>query len=388
MARVEESVRGLVRAELCGPEPEKLLNACLAENLPLIRPESLDRWTLRLGVYEGDLPRLEALAANCGCELRILSRRGGSSARIVLRRRFGLLISALAMLALLLVSSLFVWEIRLVGAEELSRGELLRELEESGLAVGCFWPRLDADALRDRMLLREPKLAWLAVNIRGSTAEVRLLRRADKPEIWVESKAADLRAGRAGVVRSLSVRSGQPLVRPGQAVTEGEILVSGTVDSITAEPRALRAQGEVRADTWYELTALCPPAQQKESTGAGRRERFALKIGGKRINFYQNAGKTIDGCDKIVHEYTLGIEGLFRLPLCLVCEELRPYRSGGAVCAPGEELGQRLLASLAEQIEGEIVSSGLSETGIDGMTVVTLWAQCRENIARSADLTP
>ena len=61
MARVEENIRGLVRAELRGPEPEKLLNACLAENLPLIRPESVDRWTLHLGVFEGDLPRLEAM---------------------------------------------------------------------------------------------------------------------------------------------------------------------------------------------------------------------------------------------------------------------------------------------------------------------------------------
>ena len=38
MARVEETVRGLVRAEISGPEPEKLLNACLAENLPRGKP--------------------------------------------------------------------------------------------------------------------------------------------------------------------------------------------------------------------------------------------------------------------------------------------------------------------------------------------------------------
>ncbi len=183
------------------------------------------------------------------------------------------------------------------------------------------------------------------------------------------------------------MRSGQALVQPGRAVTEGETLVSGTVPSLTAEPRSLRAQGEVWADTWYELTALCPPARAKQSADRGRRGRLALKIGGKRINFYQNAGKTIDGCDKIVHEYNLGIEGLFRLPLGLVWEELRPYRASGVACGSGEETGQRLLASLVEQIEGEIVSAGLSMAELDGMTVVTLRAQCRENIARSVELT-
>ena len=388
MARVEENIRGLVRAEIRGPEPEKLLNACLAENLPLIRPESVDRWTLRLGVYEGDLQRLEELAARCGCELRLLSRRGGSRVGKLLLRRSGLLLAAFAALALLLSASLFVWEIRPVGAEEISRGELLRALEESGLRIGCFWPTLDADALRDRMLLREPRLAWLAVNIHGSVAEVRLLPRAEKPEIPQDGGAADLRACRAGVVRNVSARSGQVLVQPGQAVTAGELLVSGSVESITAAPRRVRAQGEVWAATWYELTALCPPPQGKESGKAGARGRLALKIGGKRINFYQNGGKTIDGCDKIVHEYNLGIEGLFRLPLSIVREELRPYRVKELSRDPAEEIGQRMLASLAEHIEGEIVSSSLSTAQVDGMTVVTLRAQCREDIAQTVDITP
>ena len=242
--------------------------------------------------------------------------------------------------------------------------------------------------LRDRVLLHEPRLAWLAVNIHGSVAEVRLLPRAEKPEMLQESGAADLRACHAGLVRHISARSGQVLAQPGRAVTEGEVLISGTVESITAAPRQVRAQGEVWADTWYELTAVCPPPQGKESAGAGLRGRFALKIGGKRINFYQNGGKTIDGCDKIVHEYNLGIEGLFRLPLGFVWEELRPYRTSEISRDPGEELGQRLLASLDEHIEGEIVSSGLSAAEVDGMTVVTLRAQCRENIAQTVDIIP
>lgn len=387
MAKLEERIRGLVVAELSGPEPEKLLNACLRENLPLTEPESVDRWTLRLGVFERDLPRLEALAAQCGCEVRRLAQRGGSRNRRLLRRRLGLLLMSGLLIALLFVSSLCVWEIRLVGAEGLSRGELLRELADCGLASGCFWPSLDVDALRDRMLLRDGRLAWLTVNIHGSVAEVRLLPRAEKPELRQESAPADLCAAHTGVVRRLSVLAGQPKVQPGAAVTEGEILVSGSVESITAAPRSVRAQGEVWADTWYELTALCPAGHGKESAGSGGRGRLALKIGGKRINFYQNSGKTIDGCDKIMHEYNLGIEGLFRLPVSLVWEELRPYRASEPRPLSGEAIGQRMIAALDEQIEGEILSQSLTVAEKDGMVFVTLRAQCRENIARVVDIT-
>ena len=57
--RLEERIRGTVRVEICGAELETLLNACLAEELPLLAPESLDVHTLRLRVWERDLPRLE-----------------------------------------------------------------------------------------------------------------------------------------------------------------------------------------------------------------------------------------------------------------------------------------------------------------------------------------
>lgn len=384
---IEERIRGLVRAEISCPEPEELLNACLTEDLPILQPRRQDLWTLRLCVYERDYPRLAALVLKRGGELRLLSQRGGSRDRRLLRRRLGLLIGGAALLACLLVSSLFVWEIRLEGAEDLSRGELLRKLEDCGLRTGSFTPAVDVEALCDRMLLSEPRLVWMTVNFRGSVAEVRLLRRVERTEIRAETAPADLRASRTGIIRRVSVLSGQPAVQPGEAVTVGELLISGTVDSITAAPRSLRAQGEVWADTWYEMTALCPASQGKARAGGGPRGRLALKIGDTRINFYQNSGKPIDGCDKIVHEYILGIGGLFQLPLGLVWEEIRPYAAAGTAAGIGEEAGQRMIAELAERIDGEILTAQILHAELDGLTAVTVRAHCLENIAQQVDIT-
>ncbi len=386
--RLEERIRGTVRVEIAGAEPEALLNACLAENLPMFVPESLDKHTLRISVWESDLPLLEELARKHFCELRVLTRRGGSRTRRLLRRRLGLLAAFALLLAIVLLSTLFIWEIRIVGAEELSRPMLLRELSELGFSYGAYRPGIDAEKLRDKMLLREPGLLWMTVNVRGSVAEVRLLGRAEKPEIYVESEAAELCAARTGIVHRVNVYAGQAAVRPGEAVTEGELLISGRVDSITAAPRTLRAQGEVWADTWYERTALCPVGMAKKPDADAASSRFALKIGARRINFYQNGGKTIDGCDKIVHEYNLGIDGLFCLPICLVREELRPWETAGGSGLDAEEVGRRLIDSLAEQIDGEVVSTQISVSEFSGLTVVTLRAQCYENIAQQVDITP
>ena len=372
--RLEERIRGTVRVEICGAEPETLLNACLAEELPLLAPESLDAHTLRLRVWERDLPRLEKLAEKHFCELRVLSRRGGSRTRRLLRRRLGLLLLLALFLTAVTLATMFVWEIRIVGAEELSRPALLRELSELGLSYGvCFlfshFPGKSCVALGERYsafksvddACVEVVLLVVSLGIRGKVQSV-----SEAPGLFDHA------------VRRVDVRAGQARVLPGEAVTEGELLVSGSVDSITAAPRTVRAQGEVWADTWYELTALCPAASAKSGAEEGARSRWAVKIGARRINFHQNGGKTIDGCDKIVHEYNLGIDGLFCLPVCLVREELRPYAAAGESRADAERAGQQLIAALAERIDAEL----------PGLTVVTLRARCCENIARPSNTTP
>ena len=388
MNRIERRIKGALRYELCGVQPEALLNACALEGLPFSELEIVDAYTLRLTIPEDERARLEALSPRCRCELRPLGGTGGRTARRALRRRWPLLLAAALLLLGLLVSSLFIWEIELIGRESLSRGLLLRALEDAGVAPGAFRPGLDADEVRSRVLERVPELAWMTVNVRGSRASVLLLERSDKPEIYREKDAADVTAKCAGIVRRVSVLNGRPLVRPGQAVLRGETLVSGVMDSLTNAPRGVRARAEVLADTWYEITALCPAGRLKETDGGTAQRRYALVVGKTRVNFYGKGGKALDGYDKIIREHRLAVKGLFSTPLCLVCEELRPYEARAAAFSAPEELQQRLFGELNAQIRGEIVSASFSVSEGDALLGVSLHAACREDIAKTVDIIP
>ena len=386
MKRIEKRLRGALRYELSSVQPEALLNECARAGVPVSELEIVDAYTLRLTLPEADGARLEALAPRCRCELRLLGRVGGSADRRLLRRRLPLLLIALLVLLTLLASSLFIWEIELTGAEELSRGRLLRALEESGVAPGAFWPALDSDEVRNHMLARVPELAWMTVNVRGSRARVLLLARSEKPEIYRESEAAELVASRSGIVVRVSALSGEALVHKGQAVLRGERLVGGALESLAGEPRYVRARGEVLADTWYEITAVSPPQTRKDGSDGRSTRRWALCVGKTRVNFYGKGGKALDGYDKIIREITPGVEGLFTLPLRLVCEELRPYGGGGLASPPAEELQRRLYDELAAQLDGEILSASFAVSEKDGLLCVTLRAHCRENIAQTVNI--
>ena len=385
MDKLVKRIRGEAELELFGVFPEAVISRCGAEGITLRQVVSLDGQTLRCRVDERELERLRSIAARCQCEVRLLSLRGGSRYRAFLRRRLWLPAAAAAVLAALLLSSLFIWDVEVYGNCRLSRGRILRALADAGVESGCFWPALSTDLVRSRALAALPELAWLTVNVNGSRALVLVEEREEKPEIYRESSPCSLAAAHSGIVRRVSVLNGRALVQPGQAVQQGETLVVGRLDSLVGAERYVRARGEVWADTWYELTALRPRPERWKGAEAGRLYRLAVKIGKKRINFYAKSRKTLDGYDKIVHEYNLGVKGLFALPVSLVCETFT-HRAGAEETAPDpKESYARLEEYLCSGLEGEIVGRAFACTEKDGLLCVMLRARCFENIAKISE---
>ena len=386
MSKLYDRIRGTVRAEICGAFPEAVLNACALNAIELWELECIDAYTIRLTVFEQQLEELKAVTEGSMCDIKVLSHRGGSRNRRFLLRRKWLLISAVLAAALLTFSSLFIWEIEITGCDRLTEGQVLRALEDCGVTQGTYWPGISTDLVRSRMLTELPEIAWMTVNVSGSRAMVLISERQEKPEIYSESNASDIIAGKTGIISKMSVLNGKPVVTKGQSVIEGEILVSGLVDSITNAPRQVRAQAEIMADTWYELTAVCPVEVAEKAEADRTYSRFALRFGKRRINFYFGSGKHIDEYDKIVYEYNLGLDGMFVLPVTVIREELTRWESVSVEAEQENEMKEQLYTALQEQIEGEIVSSTFSVSRSAGLLHVTLRAQCYEDIALNADL--
>ena len=382
MARISDWLRGAVRAELVGAFPAGLLNALAARGVELWDVRSADQYTLRLSLYESRLSELEDLARRAGCEVRVLRRVGGVGGRKRVLRRPALLIGLLTAMLLLTLSPLFVWDVELRGTDRLSRARVLSALEDCGLGVGCFWPTVNTELLRSDMMQKIPEIGWMTVNICGSRATAVIVEREEKPEMAGEEGPAELVAAHGGLVRRVNVLEGSPKVREGQLVTEGEVLVGAELPNLTNAPRLVRARGAVMADTWYELTAVRPLEETIKSPKGVPRSRFAIIFGKKRVNLYFGSGKALDGCDKIISDYTLGIPGLFSTPIRLVRERLVPYQTHSGPDCDAAELGRRLYAWLESRTEGQIFSYSLTPGRTGELFALTLRAHCLENIAQ------
>lgn len=375
------AVKGKCRVELNGAYPENLLNACALNGLEIWDMCCVDRYRLSFLVYENDVETLKKLAEKSMCDITVQAVSGGSRLKGFVKRHMVLFIGLAIVLLLLVLSGFFIWDMEVYGNEKLTDGEILRVLSECGVDCGSFWPGVDKELLRSEVLLKLPELAWMTVNVNSSRASVVVSERIEKPEIYVESESADLVAKKTGIIKSISALNGKVLVTEGNSVTEGEVLISGLMDSITAQPRLVRAQGQVMAETWYELHSVSPGELAAKKPASGSRRRVALKFGDKRLNFYLGGRKTVDGCDKIIDNYIIGVEGVFALPVTLVVEKIIPYRTEGSVKPDTGAMSQRLYESLEKSVDGEVLSHSAVSGSREGLEIVSLRASCLENIA-------
>ena len=377
--------RGSVLCEIRGAAPLRCLNALGEAGIEAKRAERADEFTLRLTLDERDYSAAAAIAARSQCELARISSRGGALLARRLRRRIALLTAAVVCFALLAAGSLFVWEIDISGCESVTEGEVRRALASAGVAEGSFWPAWDADAVKNHLLLEIPELAWAGVSVSGSRAEVRVRERIERPELASDGAPGSITAAASGIIERMEVYEGAPAVSVGDAVAVGETLVSGEMASAVGDTRYVRARAAVTARTYVELTASAP-LKYGRLLEADTHSRWSLIIGSVRVNFFRGSSQTPPGCGKIIEEYPLAWEGVFRLPVTLVRETVIEYSAQEAEEDPAL-LEQRLAEALQSRLErrlegsGEALSVHFTARESGGALYVTLRAECREDIA-------
>ena len=379
--------RGSVLCEIRGAAPLRCLNALGEAGIEAKRAERADEFTLRLTLDERDYSAAAAIAARSQCELARISSRGGALLARRLRRRIALLTAAVVCFALLAAGSLFVWEIEVEGNETLSRGEILRALAESGVEPGSFWPSWSADTIKNEVILKLPELAWVGVSVDSSKATVRVREREAAPELIDNDAPHSVRARRTGIIEGMEVYLGAPLVQPGDAVLEGETLISGRVESTLGTVRYVHASAKIEARTYYELT-IAAPAEQRFTEERGGHTRWAVTVGGGRLNLYFGGSELPEGCTKVTQVYRFEWPGVFSLPVALVREKILEY-DVVAESADKEALAERLERTLDEKLaqlldgRGEVLSRTYTSSETGGALYVTLRAECLEDIAET-----
>jgi len=380
--------KGQVTVRVESGFPERVLNVCAARQIGFWDLKWEGPLSFTFTLTRRDFRRLRRAAERLSCQIQVVEKEGAPYFLRRFRRRYALVAGLAFCVLTVFIGSFFIWDFSVEGNETVREEEILRTLEKYGVGLGTFGFSIDSEQLRNHVLLELPELSYIAVNVRGSRAEVQVRERIPKPEIVDKRRTGNTVAKKDGLITEIRPLDGQKLVMEGATVREGQLLISGVTDDEQAGTRFLRGMGEVYARTWYDLRCKVPQTvRQKRYTGETQ-TRWALCWGQRRLNLY--LGGAPEHCDKSVERTRLYLPGGFALPVTVVRETLRLYEeeiterdAAQAETFAGAALTAYLTAGMDE---GEVERQSIATVAIDGSYLTGLKAECREQIGQFQEL--
>lgn len=277
----------VIRCE--GGYPARFLNAAADAGIPLWDVRHKDG-VLWCRAHAADYRNLRPAARRACVRMRVQKRCGIVFRLRRFRLRFGLAVGALLFFAVLSALSSRIWVVNIQGNSTVPDGDIRRMLEPLGIRVGGSFDEVDLTELRLTALQQLPELTWLTVNQSGSIVTVEVRERT-AVEPLSDTAPANLVAACDGVILRVNAVRGQAVVKPGDAVTRGDLLISGVMDS-SVGPQLKRAAGSVIARTSHTLTVTIPLRETVTDRTERVVERPSLALFGLQIPLYTDSPLT------------------------------------------------------------------------------------------------
>ncbi len=242
------SLRGYVRIRVWGYSPERFINLCANRDILLWDIENHGAY-YTMCISLAGFWQLRPITAKTKTRAAILQRYGLPFFLPRVKKR-GIFLAGLAgCLLFLYLMSHYIWTIEIEGNTALTTDLLLTYLEENRIAQGTKKSALDIEALEKGIRRRFPIVTWTSARLEGTKLVIQI-RENDRsaPQIEEAVKSGmDLEAERGGRIVRMVTRSGVPLVKIGDEVEAGQVLVSGAVP-VYGEDAAVREYMFCQAD--------------------------------------------------------------------------------------------------------------------------------------------
>lgn len=251
-----------------GEAPEKFVNMAANRGIFLWDVARTGDHTIIMKVRLSSVRPLRHIARRTRCRFSIRRRRGIPFYIAWLRRRKVLALGAVFFLGALYLLSSFIWFIEVRGNVQLSAAEVLGAAREAGLCRGVPKRIIETGKIEAKIQEKLPLVSWAGVYIKGTRAIIEVAERTVAGED--DRRPSHIVAAKAGLVREILVLNGHPVVREGDTVEQGQVLISGEIPppveqqelgvekspedipKVRQQPRYVHARGIVRARVWYE----------------------------------------------------------------------------------------------------------------------------------------
>lgn len=328
-------IKGYLKIRVVGYSPERFLNACSYRGIYLwgITPA---HGSYEMYVSVSGFRKLKPIIKKTGTKVTIIKRIGLPFYLFRYRKRKIFFAGAALSIAMIYILSLFVWNIDIRGNRKYTDEALIAFLAEQGVEHGMRISQVDCDRIVKDIRKTYDEIIWVSASIEGCRLIVQIKENEDSEETRkvqedtevIQSdlqntgrveEGTDIVADCDGIVTEIIVRKGLPCVRVGDAVTKGQILVTGAVPVVndageTTGYRFQKSEADIRAQTIMDYADSCELKYEEKQYLAQRKEQAFLRIG-DRILWLGSARSSFPDSEETTFINQLHIGRYFYLPV-------------------------------------------------------------------------
>lgn len=242
---------GYVSFKLTGEFPERFVNNVARERINLWDLKKIDG-SLYAKVLASDYKLLRSRSRKANSKIRIKKKYGWPFFAFKYKRRIGIIIGTIIFIGILKFLSLHIWNINVYGNEVITTAEITAVMKDLGVKPGILKSHIDSAILKQEVMSKINDISWMSININGSCVNVSIKEKIKSPELVEKGEPCNIVASSEGQIERFESYCGQPTVKEGDAVTKGQILISGIIQE-EGKTNLVGAEGKVFAKTKHKI---------------------------------------------------------------------------------------------------------------------------------------
>jgi|GEM_PF-5812794 len=277
-------ITGYVKINVKGLSIESFLNSLARYGIRIADLKRLSRTKARLVLSRSDYIKAQRLIKSGSIECEVFARRGIPYIVKTLLSRPALAAGIMLMLALVYLSGDFVASVRFIGDFDAATLKSLQNtVENLGIYRGAYMRGWDFDEKEELILRAVPNLIFVSMSRAGMDVTIEAIQASIGPEPEFRYEPCNIVSDKDCKLYKISVLSGTPVVREGDVVSRGDLLVSGVVEVANRSPLTVRAIADIRASVWYSFVETGKTYDIVKNPTGRSRDVHTLVFGGKTL---------------------------------------------------------------------------------------------------------
>ena len=348
-------ILGFLEVRFFGDFKEKIFSLAAGNGISFFNTK-LTKNGIETNISVRDFKKLPQILRGSGIRVRILKKRGLPFKLKINQKRLGILAGIILSIVFLEFMSGFIWIIDITGNKNVPAAEILSACEKVGIVQGIKASDINTKTAREKLLLNIDSLAWASLNIEGCKLTINVSE-TDKNED--NACICNLKSKADGIVKKIDVTSGNTLVKIGDTVKKGDVVVSGVLEKLTGT-EFVHSAGEVIAETTRSITVSGDYIKKEKKENGEVKLKKVLSFFGIKIPLF--IGGETKKYNEIITSKNIKLFGV-SLPITVYEKEFKFTE-----IYEKKQTEEELKAALYEEIKKTAQNEGLTDFEISDLT--------------------